>query len=151
MDRMSPPAGVSTGIKDLLAGRITGADGAARCLPGADRHYVYVLCRANGTPFYVGKGVGRRVFSHESEARTTRRLTHKLVVIRLGKGSETAAFGLSHQAVRRKECRRPIVGFCIADLRVNGQGHLVIDMVEAVSLRRDEPADFARREREILA
>lgn len=34
-----------------------------------DHIYVYVLCRPDQTPFYVGKGVNRRVFAHESEAR----------------------------------------------------------------------------------
>jgi hypothetical protein len=33
------------------------------------RYYVYVLCRPNGQPFYVGKGVGRRALEHELEAR----------------------------------------------------------------------------------
>lgn len=50
----------------------------ARCKP----HYVYVLCRADGTPFYVGKGVQHRCFHHEAEAQTTDRLTHKLNVLR---------------------------------------------------------------------
>jgi hypothetical protein len=31
--------------------------------------YVYVLCRPDRTPFYVGKGVSRRVLAHEAEAR----------------------------------------------------------------------------------
>ena len=31
--------------------------------------YVYVLCRPDQTPFYVGKGVNRRVLAHEAEAR----------------------------------------------------------------------------------
>ena len=35
----------------------------------SDLTYVYVLCRPDETPFYVGKGVNRRVFAHESEAR----------------------------------------------------------------------------------
>jgi hypothetical protein len=34
-----------------------------------DQTYVYVLCRPDRTPFYVGKGVHRRVFAHEAEAR----------------------------------------------------------------------------------
>jgi hypothetical protein len=34
------------------------------------RFYVYVLCRPNGKPFYVGKGTGRRVFDHDTEARS---------------------------------------------------------------------------------
>lgn len=33
------------------------------------KFYVYVLCRPDGTPFYVGKGSSRRVFEHEAEAR----------------------------------------------------------------------------------
>ena len=35
----------------------------------SSRIYVYLLCRPNGTPFYVGKGSNRRVFMHEMEAR----------------------------------------------------------------------------------
>lgn len=34
-----------------------------------DQAYVYVLCRSDRTPFYVGKGVNRRVLAHEAEAR----------------------------------------------------------------------------------
>lgn len=45
-------------------------------------HYVYVLCRPEGEPFYVGKGVGFRCLNHEAEARNSDRLTHKLNVIR---------------------------------------------------------------------
>lgn len=45
--------------------------------------YVYVLCRADGVPFYVGKGSrNARVLDHVREARNTNRLTHKLNVIR---------------------------------------------------------------------
>ena len=36
--------------------------------------YVYVLCRPNRTPFYVGKGVNRRVLAHEAEARQNHRV-----------------------------------------------------------------------------
>ena len=45
--------------------------------------YVYILCRSSGEPFYVGKG-GRnsRALDHVKEARNTKRLTHKLNVIR---------------------------------------------------------------------
>lgn len=45
-------------------------------------HYVYVLCRPSGEPFYVGKGVNLRVLQHEADARTTKTLTHKLNLIR---------------------------------------------------------------------
>lgn len=44
--------------------------------------YVYGLLRPGGEPFYVGKGIADRCLHHEAEARTTRRLTHKLNVIR---------------------------------------------------------------------
>lgn len=50
-----------------------------------DLHYVYILRRGDGRPFYVGKGVGPRVFNHENEARhPNNRLSnaHKLNVIR---------------------------------------------------------------------
>lgn len=33
------------------------------------KFYVYVLSRPDGTPFYVGKGLNRRVLEHEAEAR----------------------------------------------------------------------------------
>jgi hypothetical protein len=48
-------------------------------------HYVYILRRPDGRPFYVGKGVGDRVFQHENEARHPngwRSNAHKLNVIR---------------------------------------------------------------------
>lgn len=35
----------------------------------AGRYYVYVLCRPDGRPFYVGKGINRRALEHEAEAR----------------------------------------------------------------------------------
>jgi hypothetical protein len=48
----------------------------------SDRFYVYVLCKPDGTPFYVGKGIGRRVFQHEAESWNTARKSHKLNLIR---------------------------------------------------------------------
>jgi len=43
--------------------------------------YVYKLSRPDGTPFYVGKGVGRRLFCHERDALGPDR-SHKLNTIR---------------------------------------------------------------------
>ena len=59
----------------------------ARKILGAFRgrglpHYVYILHRSDGTPFYVGKGQTHRAFEHENEAANTHRRTHKLNVIR---------------------------------------------------------------------
>jgi hypothetical protein len=48
-------------------------------------HYVYILRRPDGRPFYVGKGFGERVFQHENAARypnDRRSNAHKLNVIR---------------------------------------------------------------------
>lgn len=46
------------------------------------KFYVYILSKPSGEPFYVGKGCGRRVFSHEREAKLNTRMSHKLNVIR---------------------------------------------------------------------
>lgn len=35
-------------------------------------HYVYLLCRPNGEPFYVGVGSGKRIFNHERVAPSRR-------------------------------------------------------------------------------
>jgi uncharacterized protein len=57
-------------------------DAVRIALRSGKRFYVYILCRPNGAPLYVGKGVGDRVLNHEAEARNTTKLTHKLNVIR---------------------------------------------------------------------
>jgi hypothetical protein len=66
----------------LVVGDVTACKNFLR---GRTCHYVYVLRRPDGRPFYVGKGVGDRVFQHENEARHPngwRSNAHKLNVIR---------------------------------------------------------------------
>jgi hypothetical protein len=55
----------------MKTGELIVSDQSARraFLRGFQGHYVYVLRRPNGRPFYVGKGYGDRVFQHENEAR----------------------------------------------------------------------------------
>lgn len=55
---------------------------AARLRESKKMHYVYVLADSDSKPFYVGKGVGNRVFQHEAEARGKILKTHKLNLIR---------------------------------------------------------------------
>lgn len=50
-------------------------------LPRPGVHYVYVLFRPDGRPFYVGKGQGHRMFDHDAEARSGFP-SHKCNVIR---------------------------------------------------------------------
>jgi hypothetical protein len=51
----------------LFQGDRIAADAYLKTIAG--RFYVYVLCRPDGRPFYVGKGLNRRVLEHEAEAR----------------------------------------------------------------------------------
>lgn len=37
--------------------------------PPSGLWYVYHLCHPNGKPFYIGKGIGKRMYGHEGEAR----------------------------------------------------------------------------------
>ncbi len=67
---------------ELIADRLEDAASARGSVMGSSGHYVYVVCREDGTPFYVGKGVQHRCFHHEAEARNTDRLTHKLNLLR---------------------------------------------------------------------
>jgi len=50
----------------MFEGDRAGTETFPKAHPG--RFYVYLLCRPDGRPFYVGKGSNRRVFEHEAEA-----------------------------------------------------------------------------------
>ncbi len=74
-------------ITAVPTGRLFHGDdlGCKAFLSGQPAHYVYILRRPDGRPFYVGKGYGPRVFQHENEARhPNNRLSnaYKLNVIR---------------------------------------------------------------------
>ena len=71
----------------VATGRLFHGDdlGCKAFLAQQPQHYVYILRRPDGRPFYVGKGYGPRVFQHENEARhPNNRLSnaYKLNVIR---------------------------------------------------------------------
>lgn len=51
----------------MFEGDRAGAEAFLRSIAG--NYYVYVLCRPDGEPFYVGKGVNKRAVEHEAEAR----------------------------------------------------------------------------------
>lgn len=51
----------------IFEGDRAAADSYLRTIAGS--FYVYVLCRPDGRPFYVGKGINRRALDHEAEAR----------------------------------------------------------------------------------
>jgi hypothetical protein len=57
-------------VKEVIMGSIS-----------SRRFYVYILCRPNGKPFYVGKGSGDRINHHDTEARSGHQC-HKCRIIR---------------------------------------------------------------------
>jgi len=71
---------------DLRWDCLTRTEAASLLRTCMERHYVYVLLRSPGLPFYVGKGsVSKgvaRVFQHEAEARTDAK-SYKLNIIRV--------------------------------------------------------------------
>lgn len=72
--------------------------------------YVYVLSRPDGTPFYVGKGQGGRLFDHEREAKGSKSRNHKLSVIRkiLKAGGSVVTSIDSYHASNEAACAREI-------------------------------------------
>jgi hypothetical protein len=68
------------------------------------RFYVFLLSHPDGTPIYVGKGIGRRVFAHEREAAGPW-LSHKLnsirKLLRIGAALDYAILGFYD---KEREC-----------------------------------------------
>lgn len=60
---------------------MTKAEAAQLIRAQKGRFYIYQLGKPDGTPFYIGKGIGQRVFAHELEA-TGPGLSRKLNTIR---------------------------------------------------------------------
>ncbi|WP_170794286.1 GIY-YIG nuclease family protein [Ruegeria sp. HKCCD7221] len=64
-------------------------------------YYVYILRRPDGRPFYVGKGIGDRVFNHEVEARhpnDRKSNSYKLNVIRsLWRQGSSVVYEIAYQ------------------------------------------------------
>lgn len=66
----------------------------------AGRFYVYQLSKPDGMPFYIGKGFGRRVFNHETEAVGPGK-SHKLNTIRLIK---SLGYSIDYSIVEFFDC-----------------------------------------------
>jgi hypothetical protein len=61
------PAICVWGLAMMFEGGRSGAEAYLKSVAG--RYYVYVLCRPDRQPFYVGKGINKRALEHEAEAR----------------------------------------------------------------------------------
>lgn len=101
----------------IIDNRLMDESAARASLPLKEDHYVYILCRTDGTPFYVGKGIGKRCFDHEAEARNSDRLTHKLNVIRaMTRRGEAIRYCIENyfsseaEALSRERCLIHLIG-----------------------------------------
>lgn len=58
-------------------------------------HYVYLLCRPSGEPFYVGIGTGMRIMDHAWRAKNARGRCHKSAIIRkIIRGGEPLGYNI---------------------------------------------------------
>ncbi|MGY6517736.1 MAG: GIY-YIG nuclease family protein [Lysobacteraceae bacterium] len=92
----------------------------ALALIGREVFYVYLLYRPDGTPFYVGKGRGRRIFHHEREALGLGR-THKLNTIR---AVTRAGAAIGYQIHQVFECEAECLEHEIELIRTYGRHDL---------------------------
>ncbi|WP_152977505.1 GIY-YIG nuclease family protein [Bradyrhizobium pachyrhizi] len=98
-----------------------------------ETHYVYILRRPDGRPFYVGKGTGDRLFHHCNEARHAEK-SHKLNVIRsiadVGAGliyEIDSVYTVAQDAYRRESAlirlfKRVHEGGCLTNGTAGGRG-----------------------------
>jgi hypothetical protein len=98
------------------------------------RYYVYLLVKPCGTPFYVGKGIGDRVFHHESIAANTSLKSHKLNTLRalqsagIGLGYDIELMSSEAEALARE--RQPVQLYgrhclgtgCLTNMTDGGEG-----------------------------
>lgn len=125
------------------------------------KDYVYALCRPNGMVFYIGRGVGGRVFSHAREALAlepgvgTPSQKHQAILDMLSTGESGKAFivayGMTTAEAKKLEAvlisfsRTVLVGCMEGDLRLTNKvrgegGHscmlLLEDVVETLAPER---------------
>lgn len=66
----TPKTANPRGFGPACAGLLTREQAEAEISRHRWPHYVYALCTHTGAAFYIGKGTGRRLFSHAAEAKT---------------------------------------------------------------------------------
>lgn len=92
-----------------------------------NRYYVYILRKPDGTPFYVGKGVGERILRHERAAKSTAAKSHRLNTIRKiwRDGGEVVKEIVSRHETDEEACRREVELIAQLGRRDLGTGQLV--------------------------
>ena len=138
---------------------------------GSNKYYVYALCKSDGTPFYIGKGCGCRVFDHENVAQLTResidsddtlteeakadkiaRQTEKMQTILAQDGDPVKViikWGLSeHEALMCESSLINMLGF-MANRQVSCRALTNIINGHASKQEKDSVADVKTRAREV--
>jgi NUMOD3 motif len=109
-------------------------------------YYVYALYRQNGTPFYIGKGCGRRINSHEGEARAGDNMPrHRVIRKMLAAGHEVGKAKL-HTGLTEAQAHK-IEMAVIKEIGRHPHGPLVnlTDGGDGLSGYKNSPATIAKR------